>query len=39
MEVREAVLHAETPEQYPIQKNKRIAAYWANIELKKQKTA
>jgi transposase InsO family protein len=39
MEVRAAALQAEAPVQYPIPENKRIAAFWANIKSKKQKTA
>ena len=35
LEVREAALNAEYPQQYPIPDNKRIAAYWASIEDKK----
>ena len=35
LEVREAALNAEYPQQYPIPENKRIAAYWASIEGKK----
>lgn len=35
LEVREAALNTEYPQQYPIPENKRIAAYWASIEAKK----
>lgn len=37
MEVRKDALNTDTPLQYPIPQNKRIIAYWADIELKKQK--
>lgn len=39
MEVRKYALHTDTPQQYPIPKNKRIIAYWAYIESKKRKIA
>lgn len=35
LEVREAALNTEYPQQYPIPENKKIAAYWASIEAKK----
>ncbi len=35
-QVREEALVAETPVVYPIPENKKIAAYWADIEAKKQ---
>ena len=37
MEVREAALHSENPEQYPITENKKIIAFWAMIREKQQK--
>lgn len=37
MEVRASALHTENPTQYPIQENKRIIAYKALLEEKKQK--
>ena len=37
MEVREAALHTEHPEQYPIPENKKIIAFWAMIKEKQQK--
>ena len=39
MEVREAALHTEHPDQYPIPANKKILAFWAMIKEKQQKTA
>ena len=39
MEVREAALHAEHPDQYPIPENKKILAFWAMIKERREKTA
>ena len=37
MEVRNVALHSDQPKQYPIPENKRIQAYKAELEAKKQK--
>ena len=37
MEVRDIALHSDQPTQYPIPENKRIQAYKAELEEKKQK--
>ena len=39
MEVRKAAIQTKTPVQYRILENKRISAYWAHIESKKQITS